>query len=371
MQDLESVAEETVAIQQEGSKEGPAQGQTELHRRSYALLKLMGVFMLGGITTYVVLTCASGPEDGHFDRGGYSHSRSFRLRPDDLVALNHHRSELVSASLSMIMDASRISPREPLIDITTLCSIWEDALATVGLNGLLTSLMETYSFQAEFDKLVESRGVPIKTTLGGIPNDFSIKYDADFISDPGHTFGALWWLRHWMGSFLAQKIMTGPISFHGEMHGHVDGYVNNSVDLIHEVMRSLEEPGSFEQGAESPLHGLVWYLIPSATGHKIEEYPSDIARTWCKSDDVDQDPNRPWDSNMHCLHGIGHGVFYSFALAELGVEVSVCNPLYPPAFRLSNASLAKAFQVCASAPTLMARQQCHDGVHHSASLSQV
>jgi hypothetical protein len=208
----------------------------------------------------------------------------------------------------------------------------------------------------------------MKTTLeDNGHNDFTMFYDG---RDGTRGIASLYWLRHWLG-----KSLEGPISLHGDMHGHAGGYINTSAQLVWETMQAINAPGAYQQNSASYQHGVVWHLIASTVGRSLQEYPTSLARTWCYdgaanvqrfrgSDTMDETP--PSDLALHsCLHAFGHGVFFSTAFSETHMKASSCNPLFPPAFRLSETGAASAARICDGAATQLDRDRCFSGLHHS------
>jgi hypothetical protein len=202
-------------------------------------------------------------------------------------------------------------------------------------------------------------------------NDFTMFYDG---RDGVGGVASLYWLRHWLGNFLAEKSLEGPLSLHGDMHGHAGGYVNTSAQLVWETLRAMNAPGAYQQNSASYQHGVVWQLIASTVGRSLKEYPTDFARTWCHegaanipkfygSDKMDETP--PDWALYSCLHGFGHGVFFSTALSETHMKPSACNPLFPSRFRLSETGAASAARICDGAATQVDREMCLSGLCHS------
>merc|ERR1712151_1115899 len=106
-----------------------------------------------------------------------------------------------------------------------------------------------------------------------------------------------------------------------------------------------------EQNMQSHLHGVVWHSISIAG--PLQEYPSDIAHIWCKgakrhdlrnfhSDGMYGETPTDHAVVQNCFHGLGHAAFFALAYTDLDIKVSARNPLYPPAYTLSNASVALA-----------------------------
>lgn len=315
---------------------------------------------------------------------------SYRPQLDDLTALATLRNELADASLDVILEAHGRSEHRSLINISKICAIYRAALDMVGLRGVVTSLTEVYQFQAAFDDVVRSRSAPIRTTIeDNGRTDFTIFYHAVFIDRPFDGLGSLYWLRHWLGMFLAEQVLDRPVSLHGDLHGHSGGYIDTSEELMHELMSTIKVPGAYYQNAHSHLHGAVWQSLALTLGQQLQTFPVDIVRKWCYGGNMmEADVNAPivlaklrldtpppldgpvWSrgvamAQQNCVHGIGHGAYFSVAAQELSMMPSAQTPLYPPEYKMSSRGVSQAERICKTAPSARERDFCLTGLRHS------
>jgi len=197
-------------------------------------------------------------------------------------------------------------------------------------------------------------------------------------------------LRHWLGMFLADRVLERPVSLHGDLHGHAGGYIDTSEDLVHELMSATQVPGAYYQNTHSYLHGAVWQSLALTVGQQLQAFPVDVVRKWCYGGNTTEsdlmapivlgkklrlDAPHPSDgpvwsqgvgfSQQSCLHGVGHGVFFSVAAQELDMTAPAETPLYPPEYTMSSAGISRAERICQTAPTARERDFCLTGLRHS------
>ena len=205
---------------------------------------------------------------------------------------------------------------QPLVDVSEACAIFEAAFAGGGAEATLALVERDLFYHAtrialdstgrsgEIDIAIsEDGGCGIAYTRagsGGIQDIFGATWAGNIFSAEGRmdwllstcwVHGSLWWLRHYTGAFLAEKI---------RLQITIPDVGSNSERLISWLRERVRGGGDFSNIAS--LHGAMFhtmiYQLRDEPG-----YPSYLAReVWC-----------PWTdsggANYECRHAIGHGIF--------------------------------------------------------------
>lgn len=140
---------------------------------------------------------------------------------------------------------------------------------------------------------------------------------------------AVWWLRHYVGAFLADMALSGVRIPELPVLGPADDGPRFLIRWLQARSTNRRLGGDFALNAS--LHGAIFHTFAMRTrSDPALSYPTVLAREWCPDD----------SSNLYeCRHGIGHGVLYAVWLrrAELAALCTTtcdctcctCNQLRP------------------------------------------
>lgn len=132
-------------------------------------------------------------------------------------------------------------------------------------------------------------------------------------------------MYHYVGAVIADHLLAEQIQGRGILW---DGITNvrfaEIADLLHEIQKYQQLPyvnsASFHAG-----HAILWQYI-SRVYPNIHKYPSQLADTWCRSPNFNQEGSRfaPTVSkgiDHECYHGFGHAMFYTVAKRQMKQQI--------------------------------------------------
>lgn len=320
--------------------------------------------------------------------------RSPPMPPEDLPSM---RVRLARLSLSMLPGQTAVvssRSRSPLVDIRNVCAVFESAYQAGGAMNAL-ALLERQPFLEATQRALRTSGRDAHVaSVSSIDTGCGIEYSKtdsggaeDLLGQPLRdggklwgpadienkqkkcwTHGSLWWLRHWVGAWLAEKRAEEEAA----ETTRTDGGSTRVSELITWLQTQATEGqlhGDFLWIAS--LHGALFQLI-GPTGFRAEEsgaplaYPSELAQRLCH-DSV---------ANVYeCRHGIGHGVLYAVLMRhahQLGLaNFTACAQPRPYAVQVTIQMFDEVWAICRQAEALSTQDQvsyaqgCVSGATHS------
>ena len=256
------------------------------------------------------------------------------------------RAQLAQISINMLPGGQGHGPgwessASPLVDIGNVCAIFEAAFSLGGARATLQLVNRDEFLTATKLALSEhASGIFVAAAEQG----FGITYNkgkGDVFGKPisetrpvlkdsrltvGATRswlnGALWWLRHYTGAFLADKILSG---------GRIPELAEkrDTAEASAELIRWLQAKSTYRRMKSdfaliASLHGAIFHtfaMLSRAKNTTAVEYPVERALQWCPDTVVNK---------YECRHGIGHGIHLAIWLRrpELA-NYSACNQLRP------------------------------------------
>ena len=218
-----------------------------------------------------------------------------------------YRAQLARTSLDLVLapapDSCTASVRDrALADISPLCTIFQAALDTLGVHGVLVDVMATAPFEQDLQAAAAARGLDLVTRYSTDHMTLSYFSEIDAIrdSDPVHLFGGLWWLRHWLGAYIAECVLDrGGV----RLDEHSTRRITTSAELI-EVVQALQMAPASDFVTIAVEHAAVWHFV-GARGPKMTRFPRELATAWCRKGNLVNGLDR------ECRYAFGHAVFYN------------------------------------------------------------
>ena len=235
----------------------------------------------------------------------------------------------------------------PLVDVSDVCAIFKACFALGGATAMLqlvnrdAFLAATRQALASSERAteIEARAHPeagfgITYHSFGTDNDVlgkllaemcSVLHDCEkkrltTMATQSWVHGGLWWLRHYVGAFLADMALSGVRIPELPVLGPADDGPRLLIRWLQARSTNRQLGGDFALIAS--LHGAIFHTFAMRTrSDPVLSYPTVLAQEWCPDD----------SSNLYeCRHGIGHGVLYAVWLrrAELAAYTT-CNQVRP------------------------------------------
>ena len=284
-----------------------------------------------------------------------------------------------------------------MLNISTICTIFEELAQLVGVHGLLSpDILGAYLWNHALEAAAAEQGVTIlfeeKDYILKIVGASGGSPSGGFDTYPNgiHCRGCAWWIRHYLGAWLAERVAQGPIP----MYGAGDDRMVQDAAGLGQIIRD-EQNGEWPSfGTISAQHGAIWHIIAayysplarqtSGEPRVFDAYPQAFAEVMCADAlwndavnwNIREDSSRAeWDENepgfigYECRHAVGHAVFYTLAMEEMGIaNPTACVQIGPATHTLSAAALQRANDICDGGWSDTMRDGCRTGVGHSYSL---
>ena len=267
----------------------------------------------------------------------------------------------------------------PLVDLTAagVCGVFETAYAAGGkLNTL--ALVERGAFLEATRQALNASGRTDVEVASSADQGCGLEYSrsategreslvSQTLPDGGRLWGpadrenkmkkcwihgSLWWIRHWVGAFLAEKAMQQ----------------RTNQSAVDELIVWLQQ-NAYKLNNDflwiSALHGALYQTIEYTGRDAPLRYPAQLAQRVCH----DAVPNV-----YECRHGIGHGVLYSVLLRSAAglADYSACRQPRPYSVPVTDEMFQTVWRLCDEAnavPTQNAQysynQGCVSGATHS------
>lgn len=292
-------------------------------------------------------------------------------------------------------------PDGALLNISAICKTFEELLQLSGVHGLLsTTVQGAKEWNDDLAAAAAEHGVTLNfewkdvlLRIVGASGGQDPSGGFDTYPDGVHCRGCLWWIRHYLGAWLTERVMQGPIP----MYGAGDPRLVQDAAGLGQFIRDEQNADHPSFGVISAQHGAIWHKIAAyynpharqASGEPrvFDAYPQSFAQSMCAdalwNDDVNwnirEDSSlQTWDENepgfigYECRHAVGHAVFYTLAAEEMGIaNPTACAQIGPKSHTLSDAALQRAHDICNNAESESMRSGCITGVDHSYGLLQV
>lgn len=269
-----------------------------------------------------------------------------------LLSLAQLRLQLARLSVHMLPGRRKPGLRwensaSPLVDVSDVCAVFEACFTLGGATAMLQLVNRDAFFAATQQALasserateIEARAHPepgfgITYYSVGTDNDVFGKSLAEMCSvvqdcekqrltamaTQSWVHGGLWWLRHYVGAFLADKALSGVRIPEIPMLGPADDGPRALIRWLQARSTNRQLGGDFALIAS--LHGAIFHAFAMRTrSDPALSYPTALAQEWCPDD----------SSNLYeCRHGIGHGVLYAVWLRRAGLApYTTCNQVRP------------------------------------------
>ena len=243
--------------------------------------------------------------------------------------LSDARKRLATLSVAMLprrLRDEQSADASQLQDISDVCAIFEEAFAAGGGAATL-ALVDRYAFadqtraaliasgraaEIEIDEHVMA-GLGVSYHEAGEPQRdiFGVNMSVGKrLYGTWHDMkrynwiqGSLWWLRHWLGAFLGDKVLQRAVfSDVGAAMSEVQLFAWLQRDMQGCQARLRNCRHDFSRVAA--LHGAIFHIMAhhARPGYPHVDYPTSLAKEWC--------PDRT-PLLYECRHGIGHGVLYA------------------------------------------------------------
>tara|TARA_B110001452_G_scaffold251253_1_gene240166 strand:+ start:713 stop:2467 length:1755 start_codon:yes stop_codon:yes gene_type:complete len=282
----------------------------------------------------------------------------------------------------------------PLVSIDGVCEVFDAALALGGATAVLQLVNRDAFYHATVSAIAESEraselevrvapeggwGLTYHRAGSGGTRDVNGQTIAEvaakvWLGDGAQLrlvtmatlswlHGGVWWLRHYAGVFLAQRVLEGfriP-------------ELPASDDAATELILWLQKPATYQLlwsdfALIASLHGAILQTIANLTrvgDSSMLSYPAVLAQRWCPDGVINV---------YECRHGVGHGIFYTIIMRRPELAgYSLCQQLRP--FTLATISPSEwetSEAICAEADALQTSQRtftfghgCRSGFGHS------
>lgn len=282
-----------------------------------------------------------------------------------------------SASIILLQQTSG----SPEVDIGPLCDVIDISIEAVGVRGLLREVFETQSFRHEVVSAARKYHV-----LPGLDTEFGEHHMNVFysglINDPptggnrAHCTGCLWWIRHYVGAAIADRLLrTGSLSLDGR--GDHGQRITDAKSFMRELQDLQRLPDS-DFVTISTEHAFAWHTLAALRPGLPDGYPTDLLEEWC-GDYVHAgiwQENLDTDLGRECRHAFGHAVFYA---VMRGSRINISDKEHysartqfrPHMYDTPKELFEKMKQICEDAPINdVSRNECYGGINHSRDLLQ-
>ena len=192
------------------------------------------------------------------------------------------------------------------------------------------------------------------------------------VGDGWHCRGCLWWLRHFLGAFLAEKVAEGPLRLAGPED---PGRISTADELQTEIRYQQRRPDA-DYVTVAAQHGSIWHTI--AMEHQgnmpaLNRYPLARVEALCgehlyDEDHANQVEQLNTDIAYECRHAVGHAVFYTVALREQNMYPRSCLQFRPGSYTMHAENWDVAGSICWTAPEQELWWRCKQGTEHSYNL---
>ena len=198
------------------------------------------------------------------------------------------------------------------------------------------------------------------------------------------VLGGHWWLKHWLGTFLAEKAMLGSTPFDASPAPPKREHVPiPELELMQYLQAELERTTSIEQWSfVAAMHGVTYRTLSERLVKRAEaaagsiNYPIDLLPVLC--------PLTSMASIEECYHGIGHAIFLAVVMMQQRKPEhriwAACHPPTPFGVKTSPDELQQMIATCRQVLKLSwddkrsnaqidqkrAALRCEHGVNHSA-----
>jgi hypothetical protein len=253
-----------------------------------------------------------------------------------------------------------------LIDLADVCKVFESAYRIGGAEDVLRLLERSQFIAAIQHELVSSANRAHVEVASSADDGCGVEYSmagsegqtdvlGRSLPEGGHLWtradtenkqkkcwlhGSQWWLRHWAGSFIAERVVQ-----------------HNGAPAADALILWLQEAHSMNDFVwTSALHGALYQVI-APLGMSVSmasqlRYPSALAQKLCH--------DRVRDV-YECRHGIGHGVFYAVLMSHGHMMANYSACMQPRPYSIPNADqmLDDARVVCDQARSIPTFVQQH------------
>lgn len=193
----------------------------------------------------------------------------------------------------------------------------------------------------------------------GVPND------RKFVRNSSLCHGHLWWLRHILGTVVADQLLVkGSLPLDVEENTTITSPWEYLEEMRRLARSDYPDPLHFHS-----QHGFAWEWLARKRPN-IDSFPLDMLNEFCgdlvwKDEWVEDQKN---DIGRECRHSFGHALYYNLAAQELGANYNITakNTLRVASnFYLSEESICKVEEICLGSPNKGTLGQCRGGFRHS------
>ena len=307
-----------------------------------------------------------------------------RSRTDETTS--RLRLEIAMESIRMMQsDTQEEANKTMLVDISPYVDLVEEALEEIGVRGVFGDLFLIDPFAEALREAASSFGLTnftVETKLHhlipkgqpiisyhGIPNN------RDIYNKEANCFGSHWWLVHYAGALSADKILKEKkLLLSLEENTNDNGQVETIRHYAHTPTEVIREIQLLTHGSHPDIsqihseHAFIWqYMALTSPPDKPVEFPVALIEEWCGLEYGNPIEGLSANDGQECLHGFGHGLYFTLASRK---EEAIKNPriqLRPAAgFSFSNDERFDAYDICLrDSPNEALLRNCYSGFHHS------
>ncbi|KAG7361993.1 hypothetical protein IV203_025659 [Nitzschia inconspicua] len=288
------------------------------------------------------------------------------------------RFQIAKESFRMMMeDTEEAASKSFVADISPMVEIMIEALQTVGVRQVHEKVLTTQEFAVSLTDAAKDLGIKGFRTHQKQEDDqpmityFNVPSNRKFARKKSLCHGHLWWLRHIVGSVVADQLLVkGSLP--------LDVLENTTISNPREYLEEMRRLARSDY--PDPLHfhsqhGFAWEWL-ARKRPQIDSYPLDMLNEFCgdlvwKDEWVEDQHN---DIGRECRHSFGHALYYVLAAQELGENYNITarNTFRVASnFYLSEDSICKLEELCLGSPNKGTLVECRGGFWHSFRLYSV